>query len=299
MVQAINAFTVDVEEWYQAELIRQRQLPVEPRAQVEEALEPLLAMLEETGVRATFFVVGEVMRKHPALFRRIHDLGHEIACHGMSHRPLWTMSEAELERELGEFADLYDRVLDGGRPAGFRAPTFSLNQDTRWAIPVLREFGYAYDSSIFPARTPLYGVPDAPLAPYRISAADVQREEPRGPLWEFPMTVCTVAGLRLPVSGGAYLRLWPYWLVRRCLRDVNRTRPFAVYVHPWELYEGTPEVKGLTPLEHAAMYWGRRGGLAKVRALLRDFAFAPMREVLQTWAASVKSNNSHKEAYGA
>jgi polysaccharide deacetylase family protein (PEP-CTERM system associated) len=293
MVQVINAFTVDVEEWYQAELLRQRRLPATPEDQAEEAIQPLLDLLEETGVRATFFVVGEVMKKHPALIRRIYSLGHEIACHGMSHRPLWTMSEAELEWELGAFAELYERTLDGGRPAGFRAPTFSLNQDTRWAVPVLREFGYTYDSSIFPARTPLYGVPGAPLAPYRISAADVRQEEPRGPLWEFPMTVCDVAGLRLPVSGGAYLRLWPYWLVRRCLQAVNRMRPFVVYVHPWELYEGTPKVKGLTPLEHVATYWGRRGGLAKVRALLRDFAFAPMREVLQVWAAQV---NSVKEA---
>jgi polysaccharide deacetylase family protein (PEP-CTERM system associated) len=293
MVQVINAFTVDVEEWYQAELLRQRRLPATPEDQAEEAIQPLLDLLEETGVRATFFVVGEVMKKHPALIRRIYSLGHEIACHSMSHRPLWTMSEAELEWELGAFAELYERTLDGGRPAGFRAPTFSLNQDTRWAVPVLREFGYTYDSSIFPARTPLYGVPGAPLAPYRISAADVRQEEPRGPLWEFPMTVCDVAGLRLPVSGGAYLRLWPYWLVRRCLQAVNRMRPFVVYVHPWELYEGTPKVKGLTPLEHVATYWGRRGGLAKVRALLRDFAFAPMREVLQVWAAQV---NSVKEA---
>lgn len=294
MVQVINAFTADVEEWYQAELIRQRQLSVTPQDQVEEAIAPLLEMLEETGVRATFFVVGEVMKNHPALFRRIHDLGHEVACHGMSHRPLWTLSEAELERDLGEFADLYDRVLGGGRPMGFRAPTFSLNQDTRWAIPVLREFGYTYDSSIFPAQTPLYGVPGAPLSPYRISAADVRREEPRGTLWEFPMTVYTVAGLRMPVSGGAYLRLWPYRFVRRCLRQVNKTRPFVVYVHPWELYAGTPKVKGLTPPEHVATYWGRRGGLGKVRALLRDFAFAPMREVLQTWAANTNSNG--KEA---
>lgn len=294
MVQVINAFTVDVEEWHQAELIRQRRLPVTPQDQVEEAIAPLLGMLEETGVRATFFVVGEVMKKHPDLFRRIHDLGHEIACHGMSHRPLWTLSEAELERDLGEFADLYDRILDGRRLVGFRAPTFSLNQDTRWAILVLREFGYAYDSSIFPARTPLYGVPGAPLHPYRISAADVRREEPRGALWEFPITVYPLAGLRLPVSGGAYLRLWPYWFVRRCLRQVNKIRPFVVYVHPWELYAGTPKVKGLTPPEHVATHWGRKGGLGKVRALLRDFAFAPMREVLQTWAANTNSNG--KEA---
>ena len=292
MAPVVNAFTVDLEEWYQAELIRQRSLRVAPQDQTEEAVAPILDLLGQANVRATFFVVGEVMKRHPGLIRRIRDLGHEVACHGMTHRPLWTMSEAEFDRDLTQFGELYDRVLDGERPEGFRAPTFSLNQDTRWAIAVLREFGYRYDSSIFPARTPLYGVPDAPLSPYRISTADVRHDEPRGALWEFPMTVCTVAGVRLPVSGGAYLRLWPYRFVRRCLRDVNRNRPFVVYVHPWELYESTPRVKGLTLGERIATYAGRGRGLAKVRALLRDFAFAPMRDVLATW---VEHLNSAKE----
>lgn len=283
MAAIVNAFTVDLEEWHQAELIRQRRLAVERVDQVEEAVEPILELLETAGIRATFFVVGEVMKKHPDLVCRIRDLGHEIACHGMTHRPLWTMSEAELERDLTQFAQLCDRVLDGVQPIGFRAPTFSLDQNTRWAIPVLREFGYRYDSSIFPARTPLYGVPGAPLSPYRISAADVRNEEPRGALWEFPMTVCHVAGVRLPVSGGAYLRLWPYRFVRRCLRNVNRSRPFIVYVHPWELYAGTPKVKGLALSERVATYGGRKGGLLKVRALLRNFVFAPMRDVLDHW----------------
>jgi polysaccharide deacetylase family protein (PEP-CTERM system associated) len=292
MAAVINAFTVDLEEWHQAELIRQRQLTVARVDQAEEAVEPILQLLESAGVHATFFVVGDVMKKHPDLVRRIHALGHEVACHGMTHRPLWTLSEAELERDLTQFAQLYERVLDGGRPVGFRAPTFSLDPNTRWAIPVLRKFGYQYDSSIFPARTPLYGVPGAPLTPYRISAADVRHEEPRGTLWEFPMTVCNVAWARLPVSGGAYLRLWPYWFARRCLRDVNRSRPFVVYVHPWELYEGTPRVAGLPLGEQIATYAGRGRGLAKVRALLREFAFAPMRDVLAGW---VEKSNSARE----
>jgi polysaccharide deacetylase family protein (PEP-CTERM system associated) len=292
MAPVVNAFTVDLEEWYQAELIRQRGLHVAPQDQAEEAVAPILDLLAQADVRATFFVVGEVMKRHPDLIRRIRDLGHEVACHGMTHRPLWTMSEAEFGRDLAQFAELYERVLDGERPEGFRAPTFSLNQDTHWAITVLREFGYRYDSSIFPARTPLYGVPGAPLSAYRISTADVRHEEPRGTLWEFPMTVCTVAGARVPVSGGAYLRLWPYRFVRRCLRDVNRSRPFVVYVHPWELYGNTPSVQGLTLSERVVTYAGRGRGLAKVRALLRDFAFAPMRDVLANW---VEQLNSAKE----
>lgn len=286
MKPVVNAFTVDLEEWYQAELIRQRGIHVAERDQAEETVAPILDLLAERGVRATFFVVGEVMARHPDLIRRIRDLGHELGCHGMSHRPLWTMAQVELERDLGRFAELYRDVLGNGRPVGFRAPTFSLNQDTRWAIGVLRAFGYTYDSSVFPMRTPLYGVPGAPLEPYRISASDVRREEPRGALWEFPMTACTVGGVRVPVSGGAYLRLWPYPVLRGCLRRVNRTRPFVVYVHPWEIYSETPKVKGLGAGNYVATYAGRGSGLAKVRALLRDFAFAPMSEVLDAWAAA-------------
>lgn len=296
MKQVLNAFTVDLEEWHHAELIRQRALPAEPEDQVEEAVGPILDILAEADVRATFFVVGQVMERHPDLVRRIRDQGHEIACHGMTHRPLWTMAEVEFERDLARFAELYARVLDGGSPIGFRAPTFSLEQDTRWALAVLREFGYRYDSSIFPARTPLYGVSGAPMVPYRISAADVRREEPRGTLWEFPMTVCVVAGMRLPVSGGAYLRLWPYRVVRRCLRDANKSRPFIVYLHPWEVFQGTPKVSGLGLGGRVATYAGRSRGLDKVRALLRDFAFAPMAEVLNRW---VENLDSEMERNGA
>ncbi len=289
MKQVLNAFTVDLEEWHQAELLRQRTLSAEPEDQVEEAVEPILDILAGADVRATFFVVGQVMERHPDLIRRIRDLGHEIACHGMTHRPLWTMAEAEFERDLALFGELYTKVLGDASPIGFRAPTFSLEQDTRWALAVLREHGYQYDSSIFPTRTPLYGVSGAPMVPYRISAADVRRDEPRGALWEFPMTVCLLAGMRLPVSGGAYLRVWPYRIVRRCLRDVNKTRPFVVYLHPWEVFPGTPKVGGLGLGGRVATYAGRSHGLAKVRALLRDFSFAPMAEVLSQWVADLDS----------
>jgi polysaccharide deacetylase family protein (PEP-CTERM system associated) len=283
----INAFTVDLEEWYQAELIRQKGLAVKPLDQVEEAVQPILDLLARAEVRATFFVVGEVMEQHPDLIRCIREQGHEIACHGMTHRPLWTMAEVELERDLSCFGELYTKVLGDGRPMGFRAPTFSLSQDTRWAVTVLRDFGYAYDSSVFPLRTPLYGVAGAPLVPYRISSQDVRREEPRGTLWEFPMTAHVLGGVRLPVSGGAYLRVLPYLAVKAFLRSVNRTRPFAVYVHPWEVYVRTPKVKGLGFGNGFATYGGRRRGLRKVRGLLRDFQFAPMCEVLSQWASGV------------
>lgn len=296
MKQVPNAFTVDLEEWHHAELVRRKTAQTDPVDQVEEAVRPILDLLAEAGVRATFFVVGQVMERHPDLIRRVRDLGHEIACHGMTHRPLYTMAEVEFERDLARFAELYAKVLGDGSPRGFRAPTFSLGQDTRWALTVLKEFGYQYDSSIFPAKTPLYGVAGAPMEPYRISTADVRREELRGTLWEFPMTVCVVAGLKLPVSGGAYLRLWPYRVIRRCLQEVRKSRPFVVYLHPWEVYPGTPKVAGLGLGGRLATYAGRGRGLAKVRALLRDFAFAPMADVLNQWVANLDAEKERGES---
>ena len=291
-----NAFTVDLEEWHHAELVRKKVPQAQTRDQAEQAVQPILDLLAEADVRATFFVVGEVMERHPDLVRRIRDQGHEIGCHGMTHRPLYTMAEVEFERDLARFAELYAKVLGDGSPMGFRAPTFSLGQDTRWALTVLKAFGYQYDSSVFPARSPLYGVPGAPLEPYRISTADVRREEPRGTLWEFPMTVCVVAGLKLPVSGGAYLRLWPYRAIRCCLQAVRKSRPFVVYLHPWEVYPETPRVAGLGVGGRVATYAGRRRAMAKVRALLRDFAFAPMADVLHQWVANLDSEKEHEES---
>jgi polysaccharide deacetylase family protein (PEP-CTERM system associated) len=240
----------------------------------------LLDVLREHRVHATVFVVGEVAQRHPRLIEEIVAQGHELGCHSMSHRPLWEVTPDEFRAELEQFACLMHDLVPGVEIVGFRAPTFSLDNRTRWALGILTEFGYHYDSSIFPLRNPMYGVNGCPLLPYRPFTQDVAISDPAGSMVEFPMSVWAWDGLRLPVSGGFYVRALPFTLVRYCLRHINRTRPFVIYVHPWEAYSGTPRL-ALPWLSRFVTYYHIGTMLSRLQALCDEFPFAPMRTVLE------------------
>ena len=285
-----NALTIDLEDWYHPELVRPRLGKVEPEPQADQSTQQLLELLRSRAVKATFFVVGEVARRNPDLLRRIAADGHEIACHGMTHRPLWKMTPDEFRLELSEFGDLLADTLPGCRPEGYRAPTFSLDNSTRWALTILAEMGYHYDSSVFPLRTPLYGVAGGPLEPYfpssdNVAVADHEAlsrsrgGQPLSSVLEFPMSVWTWAGLRVPVSGGVYLRTLPMRMITWCLRQINKQRPFVVYVHPWEAYAQTPRLPLPLP-SRLATYHNAGAVLPRLAALLDEFSFAPMRTVV-------------------
>jgi len=293
----LNALTIDLEDWYHPELVRHR-LPVSdpgesrtqscPEAskrsgawepQIEQATQHLLDLLEEQHIQATFFVVGQIAQCHPQLIERIVAQGHELACHGMSHRPLWEMTPAEFKHELQEFAETVATVAPSVQVLGFRAPTFSLDNRTGWALSVLAELGYRYDSSIFPLRTPLYGVTHCPLMPYRPSPEDVCRDKGET-IIEFPMSVWTWAGVRVPVCGGFYLRALPFGFVKFCLRQINLHRPFVIYVHPWETSLETPRIPLSLP-SRIATYYNIGHMKHRLVDLLNTFSFAPMRTVLE------------------
>jgi len=281
----LNALTIDVEDWYHPELVRQH-VPSEQRLpQVEQSTRALLDLLCDHACKATFFLVGEVVKRHPQLVEAILAEGHELGCHGMSHQPLWLLTPDQFRSELEEFSSVLSEVAAGVHVIGFRAPTFSLDNRTRWALPILADFGYHYDSSIFPSRTPLYGVTGCPLSPYRPSVEDVTVADERGPVVEFPMSVWTWAGLRLPVGGGFYLRALPLAFVRACLRQINQQRPFAIYVHPWEAYVDTPRVR-LPLLSRWVTYYNIGATRRKLETLLGSFSFAPMKVVLEEMAKS-------------
>jgi polysaccharide deacetylase family protein (PEP-CTERM system associated) len=252
----------------------------EYQAQIERSTQMLLDLLRSRNTRATFFVVGEIAERQPGIVEAILAEGHELGCHGFSHRPLWEMNPDEFRLELRQFARVLRDIAPGVPVTGFRAPTFSLDNRTRWALPVLAEFGYDYDSSVFPLQTPLYGVNGCPLTPYRPSQDNIAVAEASGSLLEFPMSVWAWGRVRLPVCGGFYLRALPLRLVHSCLRQINRQRPFVIYIHPWETYPGTPRL----PLP-----WGARFAtyynIGKMQqrfvTILDTFAFAPMRAVLE------------------
>lgn len=272
----MNVLQVDVEPWY-------CDLPIERwdahTDRVVENVENILEMLSRTDNEATFFVLEDVARNHPDMIRRIRDDGHEIGSHGYSHQLLSELSRSELAFEIERsVAALRDAGVDD--VDGFRAPKFSLNGSTAWAIDVLEERDFRYDSSIFPVKTPLYGVPDAPRQPYRIGSDDLTAPREDG-LWEVPLSTYRVPGLdvNVPVAGGFYLRALPYRFIRHALeRRIAAGHPAVCYIHPWELDPSIPRVD-----EYAWFYYHRLGAAAgKFRQLLEDFEFTTTERYLDS-----------------
>jgi polysaccharide deacetylase family protein (PEP-CTERM system associated) len=275
-----NALSVDLEDWYHPELVR-KQIKGEPHSQVLDSAEEILALFDRYGVKATFFVLGDVARKHPELVTKIHGAGHEIGSHGMSHRPLWELTSDEMDQELKDFRKLMTDILGKDvKLHGYRAPTFSVDNRTSYAIDCLARNGYEYDTSVFPVKNYMYGVEGAPCSVYRPDREDVSRINDSGPLVEFPMTVCEYGKLRIPISGGFYMRVLPYVVFRALLRRVNRERPFVIYFHPWETHRETPRLKSIGLKDRLITYYGVRGALKKIERLLQDFEFEPMNQVL-------------------
>lgn len=277
----INALSIDLEEWHHPELLRGH-VPGGPQPQISDSTGRILRLLDRSGVKATFFILGTVAAENPELVRTIHRGGHEIASHGMSHRMLRELSPADFDGELKSFGRIVRDILGEDLPIrGFRAPTFSLDNGTRYALATLAENDYLYDSSVYPARNFLYGVKDAPCGIYRPDFNDLRRTDNDSPIVEFPLTVYQLGPIRIPASGGFTLRVLPYPFLRRILREINRTRPFVIYFHPWETYPGTPRLKSVGAKTGFITYHGIGSALRKIERLLKDFAFEPMWNVIR------------------
>ena len=272
-----NALTFDLEEYFHAEVFAGL-VGVDdwPRlaSRVAESTLRLLDALDRWHTSATFFVLGWVADRQPALVREIHARGHEIACHSYGHRLIYRMGRDAFRDDTRRAKHAIEDAI-GARVRGYRAPTFSVVRDTLWALEVLAEEGFAYDSSIFPIHHDRYGIPDALRFPHRVTLPGGEH------ITEFPITTVRVAGQRLPFSGGGYFRLAPYRLVRGALRHVNRREgmPAVVYLHPWELDPKQPRLalRGLSRLRH---YVNLSRTARKLDRLLADFTFAPAGEVL-------------------
>lgn len=262
------ALTVDVEDWHHPELVRHRaRADGAAPSVVEEGTLALLELFRRHGARGTFFVLGEVASRRPALVRRIAEAGHEIACHGMTHRPLWALDPESFRRELREFRAAIRDALGHDPVTGFRAPTFSLDRSTAWALRVLAEEGFTWDSSVFPRRVRMYGVDGAPLGAYRPALDDPARHDPHGPIAEIPVTVVRAFGGRLPVAGGFYLRALPFGFVLGALARAARERACVLYIHPWECVARLPRI-ALPPWDALITYHGLGGVPGKLDRIL-------------------------------
>jgi polysaccharide deacetylase family protein (PEP-CTERM system associated) len=270
----INAFSVDVEDYFHVEALAaviDRDSWGEREYRAEANTRRCLELLAEHKVRATFFVLGWVAKRSPELVRDIHAAGHEVACHGLTHQLVYRQSPQTFRNETVEAKQRLEDAT-GNRVRGYRAATYSITKMSLWALDVLDEIGFAYDSSIFPIHHDLYGIPDAPRFKHRPRA---------GQLLEVPITTVDILGQRLPCGGGGYFRLLPYSLFRAGIRRVNmHDRQAAVfYCHPWEIDPGQPRIKGLSVKSRFRHYTNLSKMEHRLRRLLSDFRWGRMDEV--------------------
>ncbi len=273
----INALAIDTEEWFHSELLNGKRLPI---YQTDEATIQIINLLDRYKIKASFFIVGEIAERHPELIELIYEKGHEIGCHGYTHTPLWRLNEELFGKELEDFHKIIEKILGKVQIKGFRAPCFSLDNRTKWALKLLLDFGYKYDASIFPVKlNPVYGINGAPTKPYRISLNDVRKEDKSSPLIEFPAIPLKVGKFRVPISGGFYLRLIPVPFLFWGLKKINQNQPFILYFHPWEGFKKTPRLKiGL--VNYFISYYGINSALKKLEYILIYFKFGRVDQVL-------------------
>ena len=282
-----NALTFDIEEYFHAEAFAKALRPEEwpgLESRVVDTTERLLDILDYADARGTFFVLGWVAERYPALVKDIAARGHELACHGYGHQMIQRQSRQDFAKDVQRAKTAIEDAT--GTPViGYRAPTFSITRDTLWSLEVLWEAGFLYDSSIFPILHDRYGISDAPRFPHRMAVGN-GKGAPNGTdaghsIAEFPLSTISVLGRRLPIAGGGYFRLAPYLVTRRAIRHLNikEQQPAVVYLHPWELDLHQPKLRAgwLTQLRHSINIKSTEG---KLRLLLRDFRFAPVRDVL-------------------
>lgn len=276
MIIMQNILSFDIEEWFHPEIFNGRFSPENPSnfpATVERNVDKILAILQKSNSEATFFILGWVAENYPKLISAIEAEGHEIASHGYSHRMITQMEPEEFEQDLERSLTILNSIVR--KPVvGFRAPTFSIVESTRWALPIMSRLGIQYDSSVFPIYHDRYGMPDSPRHPYIIYENLGKR------IVEFPMTTVNFFGMRFPVGGGGYLRLYPFSLTKLFLgRSQKRNQQIIFYAHPWEFDENLPRV-GLSFLSTLRHYSGIKKMDQRLQFLLQNFSFTSFKNCL-------------------
>jgi len=273
----VNALTIDVEEYF-CYAYPNDSLSCEQWEELESRVVPhtleTLDILEQHRIRATFFLLGWVAEREPFLVREIQGRGHEISSHGYSHELVYRLSPQQFRDDVRRSIDVIADVT-GEMPAGYRAPAFSITADCPWALDILAELGFRYDASIYPIRHRHYGIPDAPIGPFRL---------PTG-MWEFPACTLHIAGLRVPFGGGGYLRLYPFAITRWMTHRINSGgRPAIIYVHPWEM-DPRPPMRPRGAISRFLHTVNLDKTRPRLMHLCADFRFAPVGTVLEQFQA--------------
>jgi polysaccharide deacetylase family protein (PEP-CTERM system associated) len=272
----VNAMSVDVEDYFQVSAfddVVPREAWGDFESRVEANTDRLLQLFDDEGVTATFFTLGWVAERHPVLVRRIVGAGHEIASHGYGHRLIYTQTPDEFRADVRRSRQVLEDA-SATRVRGYRAPSYSITEQSLWALDVLLDEGFEYDASIFPVHHDRYGIPDAPRDIHRL-------KRDRGALVEVPPSTVRLGGVNLPIAGGGYFRLLPFWWTRWGIARVNdvERRPVVFYLHPWEVDPDQPRLQA-SALSRFRHYRNLARTAPRLRALCRQFRFAPIAEVL-------------------
>lgn len=272
----VHAMTVDVEDYYHVAalsgVISRDQWSTLP-SRVERNTELLLELFASHGVKATFFVLGVVAERHPDLIRRIADQGHEIASHGHSHQLIYNQDQKVFRSETAYAKGLIEDIIQ--KPvAGYRAASYSITGNSLWALDILAELGFSWDSSVFPIRHDRYGIPGTPRTPYKISTSNGQT------LIEFPLATARIMGLTVPAAGGGYFRQFPYPVFRYLFGKASEggLQPQMFYLHPWEIDPDQPRYQNASWLSRFRHYTNLDKCFDRLERLLTDFQFGTVTE---------------------
>ena len=266
----MNLLGIDFEDWYHPELVQKYVKDKKHEPRMFKGIDKILDMLRNNDTLATFFVVGELLESNPEIFDKIIENDHEIAFHTMYHTRIDSPDfKQSFPKEIAKFSELTNK-----KSKGFRAPTFSLNETSSWIIDSLSKFDYIYDSSVVPAKTDLYGLPNAQHGPYRISSDSLENDTVDGKLIEFPLLVTKFLGKKVPAAGGFYLRTLPMRVIKNAIRQYEKQEiPASFYIHSWELTpEYMPKIK-LPFKENFATYHNINKAYNRMDELLKQFEF--------------------------
>ncbi|MFQ5901247.1 MAG: XrtA system polysaccharide deacetylase [Thermodesulfobacteriota bacterium] len=275
----LNALTIDVEDYYHAsvfvDVVDQSDWP-NYESRVVRNTERILTVLSQHNVKGTFFILGWIAENYPELIKEIDGKGHEIACHSYDHKLIYKHSQRSFREDIRRARKILENIT-GKKVAGYRAPTFSVINESLWALQILKEEGFEYDSSVFPVVHDNYGIPDAERFPsmFQVNGGEAIRE--------FPMSTLRILGWNIPVSGGGYLRLFPYRFIRWAIKRINviEKQPAIIYFHPWELDPHQSRIK-VGPFSRFRHYVNLDKMEGKLENLLRDFKFGTVRDCLKT-----------------
>ena len=272
----INLLSIDVEDWYSDLNIKEWK---NYKDIIVQSTNKILKILKERNIQATFFVLGYFANKHPELIEKIIEENHEVSSHGYSHSAITELTQDEFKDDLLRSIKTLEKIT-GDKVWGFRAPFFTIVEETSWAIDIMKEMGLKYDSSIFPFKIYKYGVPDIPLFPYHVSSKDIKKNYIDEEFLEFPPSVYNIPLINknIPIAGGFYLRFFPYKFISYGIRKINRKGfPAVCYTHPWEFDLNHPRIKSIVWYN----YYRLNSTEKKFKKLIRDFKFTSIRDWIE------------------